>query len=93
MYTAHGYHIAGSDDNSTNNIVFTNCGGPGECAACTKEAYRHIINNTPAINEYHDDDTVPKVYAGLVKAGLTYPQAIVAVNEVTNMGILFRERI
>jgi hypothetical protein len=46
-----------------------------------------------AINgETFDEDTLPKVYAGLRAAGITGQQAVDAVNQMQNQGILFRER-
>ena len=40
-----------------------------------------------------DEDTLQKVYAALEKAGITEQQAIDAVNQMLDLGILFRERI
>lgn len=40
----------------------------------------------------YDEDTLRKVYAGLEAAGVTGQQAIDAVNQMLNEGILFRER-
>ena len=40
---------------------------------------------------YYDENTLTKVYRGLTDAGLSLPQAVSAVNEMQNQGILFRE--
>lgn len=39
----------------------------------------------------HSEDTLFKVYAGLAAAGISGQQAIDAVNQMQNQGILFRE--
>ena len=41
--------------------------------------------------EYHDDQTMTKVYAALMGEGLTEQEAIDAVSAMQNVGILFRE--
>lgn len=43
-------------------------------------------------NLYNDEDTLTKVYAGLLAAGLSEQAATDAVNAMQNRGILFRER-
>lgn len=40
----------------------------------------------------HTPETLQKVYAGLMDAGLTETQAVNAVFQLQNRGILFRER-
>lgn len=40
----------------------------------------------------HTPDTLNKVYAALTEAGLTTGQAVNAVCQLQNRGILFRER-
>lgn len=40
----------------------------------------------------NNDTTLAKVYFGLANAGVTGQQAIDAVNQMQNEGILFRER-
>lgn len=42
--------------------------------------------------DYFDEQTLTKVYAGLEAAGITGQDAIDAVNQMQNEGILFRER-
>ena len=41
---------------------------------------------------HHDEDTLKKVYEGLLKAGIFGQQAVDAVNQMQNQGILFREK-
>lgn len=41
---------------------------------------------------HHDENTLRKVYEGLLKAGIFGQQAVDAVSEMQNQGILFRER-
>ena len=40
---------------------------------------------------HHDENTLRKVYEGLLKAGIFGQQAVDAVSEMQNQGILFRE--
>lgn len=40
---------------------------------------------------YHDENTLRKVYEGLLKAGIFGQQAVDVVNEIQNQGILFCE--
>lgn len=47
--------------------------------------------NTQFSKEYHDEETMQKVWAGLRAAGLDDTQLIDAVNQMQNQGILFRE--
>jgi len=42
--------------------------------------------------EYHDDDTLFKVYKALEESGASRQQAIDMVSAMQNRGILFRER-
>lgn len=42
--------------------------------------------------EGHDDQTMLKVYEALLRAGLESEQAVSAITEMQNAGILFRER-
>lgn len=42
--------------------------------------------------EFYNDGTMFKVYQALRRAGLSEPQALNAINEMQNDGILFRER-
>lgn len=44
-------------------------------------------------NTYYDEDTLNKVYRGLNAAGIFSQQAVDAVNQIQNQGILFRERL
>lgn len=44
------------------------------------------------MSDHHDEQTLTKVYAGLEAAGITGQDAIDAVNQMQNEGILFRER-
>lgn len=41
----------------------------------------------------YDEDTLYKVYTGLEMAGVSGQQAIDAVNQIQNQGVLFRERL
>lgn len=41
---------------------------------------------------HHDENTLRKVYEGLMKAGIFGQQAVDAVSEMQNQGILFREK-
>lgn len=41
---------------------------------------------------HHDENTLRKVYEGLLKAGIYGQQAVDVVSEIQNQGILFRER-
>lgn len=41
---------------------------------------------------HFDEDTLRKVYEGLLKAGIFGQQAVDAVNQMQNQGILFREK-
>lgn len=41
---------------------------------------------------HHDENTLRKVYEGLLKAGIFGQQAVDVVSEIQNQGILFRER-
>lgn len=41
--------------------------------------------------EYHDDQTMKKVYNALHRTGLTPTQVMDAVNSIQNEGVLFRE--
>lgn len=43
------------------------------------------------VNTYHDEDTLKKVYEGLLAAGIFGQQAVDAVNQIQNRRILFRE--
>jgi len=43
-------------------------------------------------NIYFDEDTLKKVYEGLLAAGVFGQQAVDAVNQIQNRGILFREK-
>ena len=47
--------------------------------------------NRPETQVYHD--TLDKVYGALRKTGLSETQAMDAVNEMLNAGVLFRERM
>ena len=40
---------------------------------------------------HHDENTLRKVYEGLLAAGIFGQQAVDAVNQIQNQGILFRE--
>ena len=40
---------------------------------------------------HHDENTLRKVYEGLLAAGIFGQQAVDAVNQMQNQGILFRE--
>ncbi len=42
---------------------------------------------------HHDENTLRKVYEGLLAAGIFGQQAVDAVNQMTNQGILFRENV
>lgn len=42
-------------------------------------------------NLHYDEDTLKKVYEGLLAAGIFGQQAVDAVNQMQNQGILFRE--
>lgn len=42
--------------------------------------------------ETHDHNTLDKVYKGLTKTGLDHQQAVDAITNMQNEGILFRER-
>jgi hypothetical protein len=42
---------------------------------------------------YYDEDTLVKVYAALAFAGIYGEKAREAVNNMQNVGILFRERL
>lgn len=42
--------------------------------------------------EIHTDQTLRKVYEGLLAAGVEDAQAVDAVSQMLNQGILFRER-
>lgn len=44
------------------------------------------------MSEHYDDETLFKVYEGLAAAGVVNQQAVEAVNQMQNAGILFRER-
>lgn len=41
---------------------------------------------------HHDENTLKKVYEGLLAAGIFGQKAVDAVSEMQNQGILFRER-
>lgn len=41
---------------------------------------------------HHDENTLRKVYEGLLKAGIYGQQAVDAVSEMQNQGIIFREQ-
>lgn len=41
---------------------------------------------------FYDEKTLEKVYDGLERAGVTGQQALDAVSQIQNLGILFRER-
>lgn len=42
-------------------------------------------------SEYHDDQTMKKVYDALIRTGLTHAACLDAINTMQNEGILFRE--
>jgi hypothetical protein len=48
---------------------------------------------TPAGTEFHNDDTLFKVYNALTSRGLTKKWAREAITALQNEGILFRERV
>jgi hypothetical protein len=43
------------------------------------------------MTEYYDDTTLTRVHTALIASGLTPRQALDAINECLNAGILFRE--
>ena len=59
--------------------------------SAAKEFEAYLAGQEPPV-EYHDEDTLTKVYVGLESAGVTGQQAVDAVNQMQNKGILFRER-
>lgn len=52
------------------------------------------LGSGPMINDEtcYNEETLHKVYAGLLAAGIGQGQAIDVVNQILNEGILFRER-
>lgn len=43
-------------------------------------------------HEYHDEDTLKKVYEALLEEGIYGSKALDVVSAIQNNGILFRER-
>jgi hypothetical protein len=48
-------------------------------------------DNLKCVCEWHDDQTMRKVYNALIRSGLDHDAAMNAINEMQNAGILFRE--
>lgn len=51
---------------------------------------RGRVRNEPKVS--HNEETLSKAYFGLAAAGITGQQAIDAINQLLNQGILLRER-
>lgn len=64
----------------------------GEYATCTQQEFEEIYEPMPE-NVTHDDRTLDKVREALVRSGLSFEQAVEAIREMQNFGILFRERV
>lgn len=64
----------------------------GEYATCTQQEFEEIYEAMPE-NVTHDDKTLDKVREALVRSGLSFDQAVEAIREMQNFGILFRERV
>lgn len=50
---------------------------------------RHVLAVEPG--EYHDEDTLHKVYGAMVKNGVNSDEAREIINTMQNAGLLFRE--
>jgi hypothetical protein len=109
VYTSHGHKIKYVPDNG---VPFEGrvhrCGGPGNCSVCTFEAYTAVVQQPDVVapesaysvtadaTEYHDDETLHKVFNALVNGPdfwLTGDEARSCITMMQNAGILFRERI
>ena len=100
-YTKHGHYIMGSPiiPGDEPELV-TPCGGPKVCKDCENEAEvagramraLRYLQGKETGEEYHDDQTLVKVYRALVASGASDTQAVEAISEMQNEGILFRER-
>lgn len=93
-WTYHGHQIPKSPVESPRPNLVARCGGMRMCRACMQDAANWSDSNTTNTNilERHDEGTVKKVYHALLQTGLTNNQALDAINEMQNVGILFRER-
>jgi hypothetical protein len=52
-------------------------------------AGRHVLSVEPG--EYHDEDTLHKVYGAMVRNGVNGDEAQEIINSMQNAGLLFRE--
>lgn len=76
------------------------CGGPKVCKDCENEAEvagkalraLRYLQGKETGEDYYDEGTLHKVFRALVASGASDQQAIEAISEMQNEGILFRER-
>jgi hypothetical protein len=101
-YTTHGHYIMGTPIIPGDEPEKTkNCGGPIVCEECSNEAtiamralraLRYLQGKEDDGEDYYDEETLVKVYRALVNSGASDRQAVEAISEMQNEGILFRER-
>lgn len=102
--TSHGYHIPGSVYKETEKYVNrARCGGVTICSICMgdvgrwreQEATETNKKNEPGdpAREYFEEGTMSVVFNAMVGSGLSRDQALDAMREMQNAGILFRQRL
>ena len=87
-YTTHGHYIPGSEHTRRPSNA-EDCTGLRGCPKCQREASDY---KPPGGKEFYDEQTLTKVFMALRKSGLTPIEASVALTEMQNAGVLFRER-
>lgn len=89
-------------------LLTARCGGPLVCKECWTDFVNvsNDVSSTAALvpnpdvhippeikQDYNNDyNAITKVYDALVRAGLTGPQIVAALNEIYNAGVIIRER-
>lgn len=100
-WTSHGHQIPGTTVSPNRPDKVMRCGGPGRCSVCSFEVANGLdpvpsaglaMANLGFRLEQHSESTLPKVLRALIASGLTEEQAINAIREMQNDGILFREK-
>jgi hypothetical protein len=101
-YTGHGHWIPGTAVIPLEQQPKSRaeCGGPGACRYCALDSAKELARIVSSF-DLHDtvDVTIDSesvlftVHKALVHSGLNKQQAINAIREIQNEGILFRRRL